>query len=109
LLDEETVDVACQEVIPLATPDHLDDVPARAAERRLELLDFLAVAAARTVEALQVAVDDEGQVVEPLTRRDVDGPEGFGLVGLAVAEEGPHARARGVGETAVLEVAVVAC
>ena len=46
----------------------LIDVPARAAERRFELLDDLAVAADRTVEALQVAVDDEDQVVELFAR-----------------------------------------
>ena len=48
---------------------HLDDVPAGAAEDRLELLDDLAVAAHRAVEPLQVAVDDEDQVVELLARR----------------------------------------
>jgi hypothetical protein len=44
----------------------LDDVPAGAAEVRLQLLDDLAVAADRTVELLQVAVDDPGEVVELL-------------------------------------------
>ena len=69
LLDEQAVDVAGEQVVPLAAPDDLDDVPAGAAERRLELLDDLAVAAHRAVEPLQVAVDDEGQVVEALARR----------------------------------------
>ena len=70
LLDEHAVDVAGEQLVPLAAPDDLDDVPAGAAEQRLELLDDLAVAAHRAVEALQVAVDDEGQVVEPLARRE---------------------------------------
>ena len=39
-------------------PQDLDHVPARAEEQRFELLDDLAVAAHRPVEALQVAVDD---------------------------------------------------
>ena len=68
----------------------LDHVPARAAEDRLELLDDLAVAADRAVEALQVAVDDEDEVVEALTAREADRAERLGLVGLAVAEERPH-------------------
>ena len=56
--------ILLEQRIPLAAPDHLDHVPAGAAEDRLELLDDLAVAADRTVEALEVAVDDEDQVVE---------------------------------------------
>ena len=108
LLDEQAVDVAREELVPLAAPDDLDDVPAGAAERRFELLDDLAVAADRAVEPLQVAVDDEGQVVEALARRDVERAERFGLVRLAVAEERPDARARRVEQPAVVEVAVVA-
>ena len=94
LLDEQPVHVAREQVVPLAAPDDLDHVPAGAAERGLELLDDLAVAADRAVEPLQVAVDDEGQVVETLARRDVQRAERFGLVGLAVAEEGPDPRVR---------------
>ncbi len=94
LLDEDAVHVARQEVVPLAGPDHLDDVPAGAAEDRLELLDDLAVAADRAVEPLQVAVDDEGQVVQPLAGGDMQRAERLRLVRLAVAQEGPDARAR---------------
>ena len=64
LLDEQAVDVAGEQVVPLATPDDLDHVPAGAAEGRFELLDDLAVAAHGAVEPLEIAVDDEGQVVE---------------------------------------------
>src|SRR5256885_549675 len=65
-VDQRAVAVGGQQRVPLAAPDHLDDVPARAAEERLQLLDHLAVAADRAVEALQVAVDDEGEVVQLL-------------------------------------------
>ena len=88
-LDEQAVVIGGEERIPVAAPDHLDDVPAGAAEDRLELLDDLAVAAHRAVEALQVAVDDEDQVVELFARRQADRAERLGLVGLAVAEERP--------------------
>ena len=108
LLDEHAVDIAGQELVPLPRPDHLDDVPAGAAEGRLELLNDLAVAADRAVEPLQVAVDDEGQVVQALARGEVDRPERFGLVGLAVAEERPDPRARRVELTPVLEVPIEA-
>ena len=108
LLDEHAVDVAGQQVVPLAAPDDLDHVPAGAAEDRLELLDDLAVAADRAVEPLQVAVDDEGQVVEAFAGGDVQRAERLGLVGLAVAEERPDARLGGVEQAAVVEVAVEA-
>src|SRR4051812_44613942 len=67
-LHEQTVAILGEERVPLAAPDHLDHIPARSAEGGLELLDDLAVASDRTIEALEVAVDDEDQVVELLAR-----------------------------------------
>ena len=67
-VDKRAVGVGGEQRVPLAAPDHLDDVPPRAAEDGLQLLDDLAVAADRAVESLQVAVDDEREVVELLTR-----------------------------------------
>ncbi len=93
-----------EQLVPLAAPDHLDDVPARAAEDGLELVDDRAVAPHRPVEPLQVAVDDEDQVVELLARRQRDRAERLRLVALAVAEERPHAVVGGLLQAAVLEV-----
>ena len=104
-LDEQAVVILLEQRVPLAAPDHLDDVPAGAAEGGLELLDDLAVAAHRAVEPLQVAVDDEDQVVELLARGQRDGAERLGLVGLAVAEERPDLRVGALLQAAILEVA----
>ena len=93
LLDEHAVDVAGEQLVPLAAPDDLDDVPAGAAEQAFELLDDLAVAADGAVESLQVAVDDEREVVEALARGQRERGDRLGLVHLAVAEERPDARA----------------
>ena len=101
---EQAVVVGLQQRVPVLAPDHLDHVPAGAAEVRLELLDDLAVAAHRPVEALQVAVDDEDQVVERLAPRERDGAQRLGLVHLAVAHEGPDLAAGGVGHAAPGEV-----
>ena len=108
LLDQEAVHVASQELVPLARPDDLDDVPARPAEGRLQLLDDLAVAPDRSVEALQVAVHDERQVVQALASRDVERAQRFGLVGLAVAEERPDPGPGCVEQAAVEEIPVEA-
>src|SRR5207245_8431497 len=62
--DEEARRILGEQRVPVAAPDNLDDVPAGAAEGGLEFLDYLAIAADRAVEALQVAIDDEDQVVE---------------------------------------------
>ena len=86
-LHQQPVVIPGEQRIPVAAPDHLDDVPAGAAERGLEFLDDLAVAAHRAVQPLQVAVDDEDQVVELLAGRQRDRAERLGLVGLAVAEK----------------------
>src|SRR6185503_214802 len=108
LLDENAVNVAGEELVPFAGPDDLDHIPAGAAEGGLELLDDLAVAAARAVEPLEVAVDDERQVVEALAGGEAQRSERLGLVGLAVAKEGPDPRPGRVEQAPVLEVAVVA-
>src|SRR5206468_10341015 len=90
------------------SPDHLDHVPAGAAELAFELLDDLAVAAHRAVEALQVAVDDEDQVVELVARREADRAERFGLIHLAVATEHPYLAVVGLRHAARLEVLEIA-
>src|SRR5690606_2407418 len=105
LVEQHAVLVAGEQLVPLRAPDDLDDVPAGAAEEGLELLDDLAVAPHRAVEALEVAVDDPDEVVELLAGGERDGPERLGLVHLAVAEEGPDAAAAGVVDPAVVQVA----
>src|SRR4029079_16135178 len=95
--------VAREQRVPARTPDDLDYVPARAAETAFEFLDDLAVAAHRSVQALQVAVDDEDQVVQCFTAGHADRAQGFGLVHLAVSQERPHLAALGLGKTPVLQ------
>ena len=96
LVDQVPLDVPGQQLVPAPPPDDLDDVPAGAAEDGLELLDDLAAAPDRAVEPLQVAVDHPGEVVELLPGGEGDRPQRLGLVGLAVADEAPHPRLRGV-------------
>ena len=105
-LHEEPVAILRQQRVPVAAPQALDHVPARAAEHRFELLDDLAVAAHRAVQPLEVAVDHEDQVVQLLARGQRDGAERFGLVGFAVAQERPHLRGAGrLLQPAVFEIA----
>ncbi len=105
---QRAVAIGVQQGVPFAAPPHhLDDVPAGAAEEGLQLLDDLAVAAHGAVEALQVAVDDEGQVVQALERGDVGQAAALRLVHLPpVTEEGPHVLVGGVLEAAIVQVVV---
>ena len=95
--DQQAVGVAGQQRVPVRAPDHLDHVPARAAEGPFQFLDDLAVAADRAVQPLQVAIDDEDQVVQLFAGGQRDGAQGLGLVAFAVAQEGPDPRRRASG------------
>src|SRR5580692_6899736 len=81
--------VAREQSVPFRAPQDLDDVPARAAEKALQLRNDLPVAAHRPVEALKIAVDDESQVVEPFAGRERKARNRFRLVHLAIAEDAP--------------------
>ncbi len=107
-LDEQAFGVALENRIPLAAPQNLDNVPARAAESGFEFLNDLAVAAHRAIEALKIAVDDKNQVVEFFARGQSDGAERFGLVGFAVAEERPDFRVGDRLQAAIFQIAIEA-
>ena len=102
---KRVVDVAGEEGVPIRTPQHLDDVPARPAKGQLQVLNDLAVAPHRPIEPLQVAVDDEGQVVELLARGERESGGRFRLVHFAVAEHAPNTAAVGVQEAAIAQIA----
>ena len=87
---ERTVAVLCQQGVPFTTPDDLNDVPAGTSEERFELLNDLSVTSHRPVEALQVAVDDEVQVVELFERCVLQHSTAFWFVEFTVTQEGEH-------------------
>ena len=87
--DQQAVVVLLEQRIPFAAPDHFDDVPPGAAEDRLELVDDLSVPPHRSIEALQVAVDDEDEVVELLAGGQGDRTERLGFIGFTVADKRP--------------------
>ena len=89
-LHQQALGIAREQRIPVAAPDHLDDVPAGAAKIGFEFLNDFAVAAHRTVEPLQVAVDDENQVVELFAACQCNRAQRLGLIHFAVAHECPH-------------------
>ena len=103
-LFEGVVGVAGEQAVPAAAPDNFQHVPARATEVAFQLLDDFAVAAHRAVEALQVAVDDENQVVQAFAGGQRDRALAFGFVHFAVAAETPHFAAFGFGQAARFQI-----
>ena len=101
-VDECAVLVLLEQFIPFASPDDLDDGPAGTAEEGLQFLDDLGVTTHRAVEALQVAVDDEGQVVEVVESSLLDEAARLRLVHFAVTKERPDMLLRGVFDAAVV-------
>ena len=104
--NERAIGVAGEQIVPLATPDDLDHVPPRTPVQRFEFLDDLAIAAHRAVQPLQVAIDDEDQVVEPLPSGERQTGQALGLIHLTVADEAPHLRRAGVDDAPIVKVAV---
>ena len=71
-LNQLTAGVFTQQLIPTAAPDNLDNVPASTTEDAFQFVNDFAVTGDRAVQTLQVAVDDEDQVVQFFTGGDGD-------------------------------------
>ena len=69
-----------------------------------EFLHDLAVSAHRTIEPLQIAVDDKDQIVEMLAPAQRYRAERLRLVHLAVAHEGPDLAGLGIRQAAGIEI-----
>ena len=107
-LDEQAFGIAFQNRIPFAAPKHLDHVPAGAAERGFQLLNDLPVATHGTIQALQVAIHDEDQIIELFPGCQRDRAKGFRLVRFAVADERPNLCIGSRLQTAIFEIAIEA-
>ena len=103
-LDQFTAGIFTQQLIPASAPDNLDNVPASTAKDAFQFVNDLAITGNRAVKALQVAVDNEDQVVQLLTGRDGDRAFGFRLVHLAVAEESVNGLFGSVFQAAVFQI-----
>ncbi len=91
-LDQQALSVAFEDGVPLASPQHFNHVPTRAAECGFEFLNNLPITAHWAIEALQIAVDDKNQVVELFARSQSNRSERFRFVGLAVTQKCPDLR-----------------
>ena len=101
---EQTGAVARQQIIPIAAPNDFNYVPSGATKDAFELVDDLAIAAHRSIEALQIAVHNEDQIVELLARGNGQGAEGFRFIGLAITYVRPNFPWRLLDETPIFEI-----
>src|SRR5450755_4400246 len=81
---QQSVAIILDQVVPVCSPDRLNHIPTCAAEDCLEFLDDLAIAANRAIETLQVAIDHENQIVQPLTGRQRDRTQRLGFVHFSI-------------------------
>src|SRR5262249_31653526 len=102
--DQQAVAIVLNERIPIAAPDDLNYVPARTAENRFQFLNDFAVPAHGAVEALQVTVHHENEIVQTFARGESNRTKGFRLVHFAIAEKCPYLPARGLFQSTVLKV-----
>src|SRR5689334_2138616 len=97
--------VASEKRIPIAAPDNLDYVPASSTESAFEFVNDLSVPAHRTIETLQIAVNDEDEIVELLTCSHCECAKRFRFVGLTVAQKSPDFSRRLLDQLTVFEIA----
>ena len=103
-LENPAFAVTGKQHIPVAAPQAFDDVPAGAGKQGLQLLHDVAVAANRAVEALQIAIDDQDQVVQLLARGQRDTGQRFRFVHFTVADKGPDLAVAGRHDLAMLQI-----
>ena len=101
---QDAVRIAFQQFVPTAAPDDFHYVPAGAGKVAFQFLNNFAVAADRTVQTLQVAVDDENQIVQTFAGGQCDCALAFRFVHLAVATEHPYFAAFGFGQAARFQI-----
>src|SRR5580658_6782187 len=97
--EQRVMGIAREKRVPVGPPKYLDDIPASAGKERLQFLDDLAIAAHGSVEALQVTIDDEREIVEPLPGRQGECADRFRFIHFAVAEHAPDPAFCRVGES----------
>src|SRR5699024_11135878 len=107
--NEVTRLIGCQQWVPFATPQYLDDIPASTTERSFKFLDNLAITANRAVQTLEVTADDKCDVVQLVVGSNVECAARFWLIHFTATKECPDVLVRGVFDTAVMNVAVELC
>ena len=105
-VSQSALSVSLQERVPFATPYDLDDVPSSTAEEAFQFLDDLSVTAHRTIESLEVAVDNKGQVIEVVVGCELECAAAFHFVHFAIAQERPDVLLAGVLDSAIVHIAV---
>ena len=73
----------------MPAPDNFNHVPARTSENAFQLLNNFAISTNRPIEALQVAINHENQIVETFSSCLSYSPQRFGFIHLSIAKKGP--------------------
>lgn len=82
--------IAFKKRVPQPSPDNLEHIPASATKHAFQLLNNFTVTAHRTIQTLQVTVDNEDQIFQPLAPGEGNSAQRFRLITFAITEKGPH-------------------
>ena len=102
---EQPVVIVGEQLVPIAAPEDLDHIPAGAAKQSFQLLHDVAVTANRAVQALQVAIDHPGQVVQVLAPREGYRRGSLRRVGFSITDKRPHPLVGGLLQSPILQIA----
>ena len=89
-INQFTVGITRKERIPIRAPQEFDHIPASATKQGFQFIDDVTIAAHRSIETLQVTVDNEDEVIEFFARGQRERGERFGFIHLAITEHAPH-------------------
>ena len=103
-LTQDSLVILSQQAVPPAAPDHFDYVPVGTAKAALQLLNDLPIAPHRAIQALQITVNHQYQVVQFFPGGDTNSAENFWFIRLAVANVAPDSATVFLLETTVLQV-----
>ena len=101
---QQTQLILLKQGVPHPPPNNFDHIPASAAEYAFKLLDDLAVTSNRTIQALQIAVNDENEIVQLLSPRQRDRALRLRLIHFSISGETPDLSILHLGKPPAIQV-----
>ncbi len=89
-INQQPLFVFFQQRVPGTAPEHFNDIPAGAPEYGFQLLYDFSVTPNRTIQTLQVAINDKNQIVQVLLSSYSDRPQRLRFIHFPIAHHHPY-------------------
>ena len=103
---EKTLVIFFNEKIPVITPENFDDIPTGTTKNSFKFLDDFTISADRSIESLQVAIDDKGEVVKLFSNGQANCSKRFRFIAFAISEERPNSVLRGIFDAPISQILI---